>query len=116
MGEEDKEYLPTAQRNAIENNTFEDMIKLVASLSDIFKFNLGCKVRNRHSENGYVEMCAIDYRGAIYLVNLENGKSHWYSEFEITKQQFDPENKEMDKQAKQSIKTDIPDPKGIEVS
>lgn len=129
---EDKEYLPTNQSKEIntisEGLSFSgknqelsekpllDMMALVDSLSDIFKFPLGCKVRNRHSENGYVALCGIDYRGAIYLIELEGGKSRWYTEFELTKQQFDPENRKRDEERKERIQTDIPDPKGFEVS
>jgi hypothetical protein len=126
------EHLPTNQKENIETleeslsfsgknqelteKPLSDMMALVNSLNDIFKFPLGCKVRNRHLENGYIEMCAIDYRGALYLVNLEKGRSHWYTEFEITKQQFDPENRQKDKEKNQHIQTDIPDPKDVAVS
>ena len=71
---EDEEYLPSSQKG---NESLTDMMKQVDLLSDLFKFTLGTKVRNRHNEDGYIEMCGIDNRGEMYLVNLPEGRSHW---------------------------------------
>ena len=44
----------------------------------MFKFPLGTKVKNRHGEEGYIELCGIDFRGEIYMVNMPNDHRIWY--------------------------------------
>lgn len=119
---EDKEYLPSSQRDEGAEHIVEGMgleskfdnLKDhldAAKIEDMFKFHLGCKVRNRHNEDGYIEMCAIDNRGEVYLVNFPGHKTTWYTEFEIRKIAFDPENRKKDQDDR--IKTDIKQPNEI---
>jgi hypothetical protein len=48
-----------------------------------FKFPLGTEVKNRHNETGYIEMCAIDFRGEIYLINFKDNYQRWLTSIEI---------------------------------
>jgi hypothetical protein len=97
----------------IEEKPLNNMLELVDKKSSLFKFTLGQKVRNRHNEDGYIELCGIDYRGVIYLVHLPGNHHSWYTEFELkviygNDDQDDPNVK---LKSNQKIKTDIPQPK-----
>jgi len=87
----------------------------VDASASLFKFPLGTKVRNRHMEDGYVNMCGIDMRGVIYRVIHTEGRRQWYTETEIKIVLFDPENKKSESiETSSTIKTDIPQPGGDE--
>lgn len=81
-----------------------------------FRFPLGSKVKNRHNETGYIEMCGIDFRGELYLVNFKDNNQRWLtsSEMKIIEDpcfRISSEDDEDDPELPPSIKTDIPDPK-----
>lgn len=60
-----------------------DQMRIGHLVRSMFKFPLGTKVKNRHGEEGYVEMCGIDFRGETYLVNMPNDHRIWYTPGEI---------------------------------
>ena len=109
--EQVKESIGMDDQETDDGMLMESEIKKLQEINSIFKFPLGCKVRNRHNETGYVEMCGLDYRGTIYLVSLPEGLSRYYTESEIKLIPFDPENKDHKKSEDPRIQTDIPDHK-----
>lgn len=111
---EDTEYMPTSHKNFIENgryagkSTLEDKIKMLA---EIFPFALGDRVRNRHQENGFIEMVGLDERGVQYLVRYADNNRVWELDAHISKQKFGQENETVHVKESIGLKTDIPDPK-----
>lgn len=106
---DDSGYIESMKKLKENEETLLELTERIDQLSEIFKFPLGCKVRNRHNEDGYIEICGVDLRGPIYLVNFPGGINQWYSEFEIHKIQFDPDNVKAKKKDDPRIKTDIPE-------
>jgi len=96
----------------IEEKPLNNMLEMLEKISSIFKFTLGQKVRNRHSEDGYIELCGIDYRGVIYLVHMPGNHHTWYTEFELKPVYSSENDKEsnINLKSNQKIKTDIPQP------
>jgi hypothetical protein len=125
---EDTEYLPPHQREenqkeekAFANVNLEDIEKRINELSDnkitnekklemldrIFDIRLDSRVRNRHSEDGIVEMVGIDYRGVQYLVRYKGHKLVWENDLTIKKVKFDNDSRESKIKSKTGIKTDF---------
>jgi hypothetical protein len=79
-------------------------------LSQIFPIQLGSKVRNKHCEDGIVEMVAIDFRGVLYLVEYKNHESSWEAENQIDIiNDFGASERDTDAK-KPTIRTDIQSP------
>ena len=88
-------------------NLSEDLISQMknAKMSTMFRFFLGDKVKNRHDERGYIEMCGLDFRGDIYLVNITKNARVWYTPMELT---IDEDDIRPPKHPPIKPKTDIP--------
>lgn len=107
---EDTEYLPTGGNNKVEHlnegmnfkNAVDelksaikdekpiempmdivDQMRIGQLVRSMFKFPLGTRVKNRHGEEGYIELAGIDFRGEIYMVNMPNNHRIWYVPEEI---------------------------------
>lgn len=76
-------------------------------LDKIFDIHLDSRVRNRHLEDGIVEMVGIDYRGVQYLVRYKDHKLVWENDQTIKKTKFEDENNNGNQEIGQKIKTDI---------
>ncbi len=115
---EETEYLPTNHNKPIgmkETMKFADepiseTLTLIEQLNGVFKFTLGQKVRNRHNEDGYIELCGLDYRGIIYLVHMPGNHHTWYTEFELKPINYGNSEQDANLKSDQKIKTDIPQP------
>lgn len=92
--------------------TTEEKIQLIGCL---FPIELGCHIKNKHNEEGFVEMVGIDHRGALYLVAYKDQNVRWETEAQIKRISYTgPFRKAQDSFASEfpsEPKTDIPDPK-----
>jgi hypothetical protein len=94
-----------------------DQMRVNQLVRSMFKFPLGTKVKNRHGEEGYIELAGIDFRGEIYMVNMPNNHRIWYVPEELREIQmskFDDfngldESDDPDEPTKPLPKSDFPD-------
>lgn len=98
-------------KNNESDNSLSDILSYIDASASIFKFPLGTKVRNRHNEDGYVEMIGIDVKGVSYLVNLPECNRQWYNESEIKTVNMGRTDQDTVQPDRNEIRTDIPDPK-----
>lgn len=96
-----------------------NQMRIGTLVRSMFRFPLGTRVRNRHGEEGYIELCGINFTGEIYMVNMPNNERIWYVPEEIKMvplSKFDDFNDDPiddsddpDTPTKPLIKTDFPD-------
>lgn len=139
---EETEYLPTGGNNRVEQlneginfkaavedlqkaikdeksadlpNDLIDQMRINHLVRSMFKFSLGTKVKNRHGEEGYIELCGIDFRGEIYMVNMPNNHRIWYVPEELREMRtslsddFYDDSDDPDDSTKPLPKSDFPD-------
>ena len=107
---EDMEYAPTSQRNLSDDELSDKKLtneEKLEMLDKIFDIRLDSKVRNRHLEDGIVEMVGIDYRGVQYLVRYKGHKLVWENDQTIKKTKFEDEKEKPKLNLKTGIKTDF---------
>ena len=75
----------TAEIADLSDSLVNQMKAARMSIQPMFTFHLGTEVKTRSNEIGYIEMCAIDFRGEIYLVHFKSDNSSWYTATELTR-------------------------------
>ncbi len=82
----------------------------IRPIPSVFTFPLGTEVKTRSDEIGYIEICAIDFRGEIYLVHFKSDNSSWYSPAELKRiDTIAPYHKDPVPPAESKPKTDFPE-------
>lgn len=84
--------------------------RAIHMMDKIFPIKLGSRVRNKHQEDGIVEMVGVDFRGVLYLVAYQGHESSWESEHTIKVLDRFGSDKEISDMRETVAKTDIPQP------